>query len=84
MNVTHKKRYKSYDGKTNDVSIAFIGYVNDLNKLQQFRVSVEKQPPSTSMHISTLFIKFRGLNYSSRVHLWMDWLFAPEYRCFLP
>ena len=34
MNVTHKKAYKSYEGNTNDVLIEFIGYVNDLNKLQ--------------------------------------------------
>jgi hypothetical protein len=29
--------YKRYEGKTNDLLIAFIGYVNDLNKLQQFK-----------------------------------------------
>jgi len=40
LNVTHKKPYKRYEGKTNDLLIAFIGYVNDLNKLQQFKVSV--------------------------------------------
>jgi len=28
--------------ETNDVLIAFIGYINDLNKLQQFKVSVQK------------------------------------------
>ena len=37
-----KKPYKSYEGKTNDVLIAFIGYVNDLNKLQQVKVTVQK------------------------------------------
>jgi hypothetical protein len=42
MNVTHKEPYKRYEGKTNNVLIAFIGYVNDLNKLQQFKVSVQK------------------------------------------
>ena len=42
LNVTHKKPYKRYVGKTNDLLIAFIGYVNDLNKLQQFKVSVQK------------------------------------------
>jgi len=42
LNVTHKKPYKRYEGKTNDVLIAFIGYVNGLNKLQQFKVSVQK------------------------------------------
>ena len=41
LNVMHKKPYKRYEGKTNDLLIAFIGYVNDLNKLQQFRVSVK-------------------------------------------
>jgi len=49
-----QKSYKRYEGKTNDSLIAFIGYVNDLNKLQQFKVSVKKIPPSTSMHFSTL------------------------------
>ena len=42
LNVMHKKPYKQYEGKRNDVLIAFIGYVNDLNKLQQFKVSVQK------------------------------------------
>jgi len=42
LNVTHKKPYKRYEGKTNDVLIVFIGYVNDLNKLQLFKVSVQK------------------------------------------
>ena len=41
LNFTHKKPYKRYEGKTNDLLIAFIGYVNDLNKLQQFKVSVQ-------------------------------------------
>ena len=31
-----------YEGKTKIVLIAFIGYVNDLNKLQQFKISVQK------------------------------------------
>jgi hypothetical protein len=35
--VTHKKSYKRYEGKTNDLLIAFIGYVNYLNKLQQLK-----------------------------------------------
>jgi len=34
LNVKHKKPYKRYEGKTNDLLVAFIGYVNDLNKLQ--------------------------------------------------
>ena len=42
LNVTHKKPYKRYEGKTNYVLIAFVGYVNDLNKLQQFKTSVQK------------------------------------------
>ena len=29
-----------YEGKTNDLFIAFIDYVNDLNKWQQFKVMV--------------------------------------------
>ena len=31
-----------YEGKTNDVLVTFIDYVNDLNKLQQFKVSFQK------------------------------------------
>jgi hypothetical protein len=42
LNVTHKKLYKRYEGKTNDVLIAFVDYVNYLNKLHQFKVSVQK------------------------------------------
>ena len=42
LNVTYKKPHKSYEGKTKDVLIAFIGYVNDLNKLQQFKLSIQK------------------------------------------
>ena len=42
LNVTHKKPYKRYERKTDDVLIAFIGYVNGLNKLQEFKVSVQK------------------------------------------
>ena len=42
LNVTHKKPYIMYEGKTNDVLIAFICYVDDLNKLQQFTVSVQQ------------------------------------------
>jgi len=41
LSVTHKKPYKSYEGNTNDVLIAFIGYVNDLSKLQHFKESVQ-------------------------------------------
>ena len=36
------------EGKTNDILIAFIGYVNDLNILQQFKVSV--QNPTTDFN----------------------------------
>ena len=54
MNVTHKKPYKRYEGKTNDLLIAFIGYANDLNKLQQFKVSVQKSLlPSYSKNAKT-------------------------------
>ena len=53
------KPYKRSEGKTNDLLIAFIGYVNDLNQLQQFKVSFPKIPPSTSVHISTLFATVR-------------------------
>jgi hypothetical protein len=42
LNVMYTKPYKSYEGKTNDLLIAFIGYVKNLNKLQQFIVSVQK------------------------------------------
>ena len=42
LTVTHKKPYKWYEGKTNDVLVACIFYVNDLNKLQQFKLSVQK------------------------------------------
>ena len=42
VNVTHKKPYKRYEGKANGVLIAFIGYINDLNKMLQFKVSVQK------------------------------------------
>jgi len=41
LNVTHENPYKRYEGKTNDESIAFIAYVSDVNKFQQFRVSVQ-------------------------------------------
>jgi hypothetical protein len=58
LDVTHKAPYKRYEGKTNDLLIAFIGYVNDLNKLQQFKVSVQKsdhrlQCPFNSLDNST-------------------------------
>jgi len=42
LNVTHKKTLQKYGGKKNYLLIAFIGYVNDFNKLQQFNVSVQK------------------------------------------
>jgi hypothetical protein len=42
LKVTHGKPYERYEGNTNDVLIAFIGYVNDLSKLQQFKLSVQK------------------------------------------
>jgi hypothetical protein len=39
---TRKTPYKRYEGKKNDILIALIGYVNDLNKVQQCKVSVKK------------------------------------------
>jgi hypothetical protein len=42
LNITHKKLKKRYEGQIIDLMIAFIGYVNDLNKLQQFKLSAEK------------------------------------------
>ena len=42
VNVTYKKPYKRHEGRTSDVLITFISYVNDLNKLQQFKASVKK------------------------------------------
>jgi hypothetical protein len=42
LNVTHKMAYEIYEGKTNDLLVAFIDYVNDINKLQQFTVNVQK------------------------------------------
>jgi hypothetical protein len=32
FDVTNKKPYKMYEGKPDDLLIAYIGYVNDLNK----------------------------------------------------
>jgi hypothetical protein len=43
--------YKRYEGRTDDLLIAFIGYVNDPNKLQQFKVNVQK----FSHELSALF-----------------------------
>jgi len=42
LNVTHQKPYKRYEGKTNGLLIAFIDYVNDLNKFQEFKVKKVK------------------------------------------
>jgi len=39
--------------------IAFIGYVNDLNKLQQFKVSVQKSHHRLPMHFSALLVIVR-------------------------
>jgi hypothetical protein len=49
-----KKSYKKYEGKTNDLLIAFIGYVNDLNKLQQFKVSVQNPTIDFKAHFNSL------------------------------
>jgi hypothetical protein len=51
QDVTHKKPYRRYEGKTNDVLIAFIGYVNDLKKLQRIKVSVQ----NSTIDINVLF-----------------------------
>jgi len=42
LNIMHKKLYKRHDGNTNDILIAFTGYVNDLNKFQQLKLRVHK------------------------------------------
>ena len=59
LNVTHKTPYKRHEGKINDFLIAFIGYVNDLNKFQQFKVSVQKSH-NRLMHFSTLLTTVRA------------------------
>jgi len=38
LNVPYKKPYKRYAGKTNDVLIAFIGYVNDLQQIATVQI----------------------------------------------
>jgi hypothetical protein len=49
LNVTHKKPYKRYEGKTNDLLISFIGYVN----LFSSSLPVGRWPvySSTSLHL---------------------------------
>jgi hypothetical protein len=42
LNVTHIKPYKRYEGKSHELMIAVIGYVNKLSKLQKFKVNVQK------------------------------------------
>jgi hypothetical protein len=55
VSVLHiKSLNKRYEGKTNELLIAFIGYVNDLNKLQHFKVSVQKSHHILQMHFLTL------------------------------
>jgi len=54
LNVTHKKPYKRYEGKTNDLFVTFIGYVNDLLKISTVQSKCSNIPPSTSTHFSTL------------------------------
>ena len=48
-----KKPYKRFEGKTNDLLIAFIAYVNDLNTLQQLKVSV-KNPTDFNALLNSL------------------------------
>ena len=59
LNVTHKKPYKRYEGKTNDVLIAFIGYVNDRNNFATVHSKCSKITPSTSMQFSALLATVR-------------------------
>jgi hypothetical protein len=54
-----------HEGKTNDLLIAFIGYVNDSNKLQQFKVGV--QNPTT--YFNALFNSLDNSNSSPEVVL---------------
>jgi hypothetical protein len=54
-----KKPYKRYDVKTNDLLLAFIGCVNDLNKFAVVQSKCSKIPPSTSMHFSFLLATVR-------------------------
>ena len=57
--------YKRCEGKTNDVLIAFIGYVNDLNILQQFKVSVKESHHQLQCTFSTLLAIVRVALLSS-------------------
>ena len=56
-----KKSYKRYERKTNDLLITFIGNVNDLNKLQQFKVSVQ----NPTIDFNALFNCLGNSTYSS-------------------
>jgi len=58
-----------YEGKTKDVLIAFIVYVNDLGKLQQFKVSVQK----SHHQIQSTFQPFVALLRSS----WRSFFMSP-------
>jgi hypothetical protein len=49
-----KTPYKRYEGKTDALLIAFIGYVNDSNKLQKFKVSVQKSTMDLSAFFNSL------------------------------
>jgi hypothetical protein len=51
LNLTHRAHYKRYEGKTNDLLIEFTAYANYLNKLQQFKVSVQ----NSTMDFNALF-----------------------------
>ena len=71
LNVTHKELYKRYEGKTNDVFIAFIGYVNNLNKLQQFEVSVQ----NPTIDFNALFNPLGNSTCSSPEVVLVLWLY---------
>ena len=61
LNVTPIKLYTKSEVKTNYLLIAFIGYINDLNKLQQLKVSVQK----SHIDFNALFIFLSNSTCSS-------------------
>jgi hypothetical protein len=68
LNVTYKKPYKRYEGKTKDLLIAFIGYVNDSQQIATVQNKRSNIPPSTSMHFSTLLATVRVALLKSSWH----------------
>ena len=65
LNVIHIKPYKRYEGKTNDVLIAYIGCVKDLKKFATVRSKCSEIPPLASMRFSTLLAKYVELSWGS-------------------